>query len=61
MPPGGTVVDILRDLRRDLARQVRMDAGDERCGDDAPRLEDVGRTRAADPCPSSEHLAQIAA
>lgn len=32
--PGRTVIDILRDLRRDFARQVRADAGDQRTGND---------------------------
>ena len=37
------VIDVLRHLRGDLARQVGADAGDERGRDDGARLEHIGR------------------
>ena len=40
-----TVVDVLRDLRGDQARQVGLDAGDQSRRDDCARLQDIGRGR----------------
>src|SRR5664279_506610 len=41
--PRGTVIDILGDLRRDLAWQVGADTRDQRRWDDIARLHHVGR------------------
>ncbi len=43
--PGRIVLDIGRHLGGDLAGKVGADAGDERGGDDAAGLQDVGRGR----------------
>src|SRR3569833_1827581 len=42
---GGAVIDVLGDLRRHLARQVRTDASDQRRRDDRACLENVRRCR----------------
>jgi hypothetical protein len=45
---GRAVIDILGDLRGDLAGQVRADAGDQRGGDDRSCLQEPGRGRGLD-------------
>ena len=45
---GRAVIDVLGHLRRDLARKVGTDAGDERGRDHGPGLKDVGRCRRRD-------------
>ena len=43
------VIDILRDLRGDLARQIRTDAGNHCSRDHGPCLKDIGRCWRHDP------------
>lgn len=47
--PGRAVIDILGDLRRDQARQVRTDAGNQRGGNDRSGQQDVGRGQPGEP------------
>lgn len=43
MAPGRAVIDVLRDLRGDLAGKIGLDAGNQRGGDHGSSLHDIGR------------------